>query len=252
MLSLSAYLNAKDNNISFQCNNGTSSGIVRVLFHSSDAEIMGLIASAATTGSCEVNNSGMGTSSQKSDNNITSECHCEVDLNISVTSRENNSSKGEYDNAQNHDPHIGLFSFGLFFLVCCVICIILVNIKWAKICHEVTMTKKFVTLDNQITDGKDKETIRFKGSAKDEPIEIEVQESTLSTSKVVALLGAIAIFILFIGFGTFAVAKYYYTGVIPSGEISKMIHFLLGGLILFVPYIINKIFDTGRNLTKKK
>ena len=126
--------------------------------------------------------------------------------------------------------------------------------------YESTTTKKFISDDNKIIDGNGAYKIRFKpilnGGNKVidgvEPIEVEVIEKTLSTSKTIALLGSIAMLLLFMGFGAVTMLRYLYEGSISEKEMGKFLHFLLGGSVLFIPYIINKIFDSGRNLTKKK
>ena len=141
-----------------------------------------------------------------------------------------------------------------------ILALIFWKMKWGSLCYELVTKKKFISKDGKIVDSKDGCEIRFKKAKNSngewvdtsEPIEIEVQESMLSTSKVIALLGATAILIILVGFGAFAMIEYYFSNTIPDREISKIMHFLLGGSVLFVPYIINKLFDTGRNLTQKK
>ena len=118
----------------------------------------------------------------------------------------------------------------------------------SSICHKCVISKKFVSTDDTIIDGTNGEKIRFKDRDRTEPIEIEIQENVLSTSKTIALIGSIAILLLFMGFGAATIAKYLYIGIVPYGQMSKILHFLLGGSVLFVPYIINKMFNAGRNL----
>jgi hypothetical protein len=66
-----------------------------------------------------------------------------------------------------------------------------------------------------------------------------------SISRVIALLGTIALVILFIGFGTF-VLYYFGTGQGVPKDLDKVVNFLLAGLTLFAPYVVNKfssLFD---------
>ena len=145
----------------------------------------------------------------------------------------------------------------LLALVICMVLVILTLIALkvilgSPICHKCIISKKFVSTDDTIIDGTNGEKIRFKDGDRTEPVEVEIQESVLSTSKTIALIGSIAILLLFMSFGAVTIAKYLYIGTVPYGQMSKILHFLLGGSVLFVPYIINKIFNAGRSLTKRK
>jgi hypothetical protein len=67
-----------------------------------------------------------------------------------------------------------------------------------------------------------------------------------SISRVIALLGTVALMVLFIGFGTF-VMYYFATGQGAPKDIDKVVNFLIAGLTLFAPYIVNKfssLFET--------
>ena len=66
-----------------------------------------------------------------------------------------------------------------------------------------------------------------------------------SISRVIALLGTIALMILFIGFGTF-VMYYFATGQGVPKDLDKVVNFMFAGLTLFAPYVVNKfagLFD---------
>ena len=66
-----------------------------------------------------------------------------------------------------------------------------------------------------------------------------------SISRVIALLGTIALMILFIGFGTF-VMYYFATGQGVPRDLDKVVNFMIAGLTLFAPYAVNKfarLFD---------
>jgi hypothetical protein len=60
-----------------------------------------------------------------------------------------------------------------------------------------------------------------------------------SSSRLIAFVGMIAILFLFLGFGAFILWGFAKSGTMPAsaGEITK---YLLGGMTLFAPYIVNK------------
>ena len=99
----------------------------------------------------------------------------------------------------------------LLALVICMVLVILTLIALkvilgSPICHKCIISKKFVSTDDTIIDGTNGEKIRFKDRDRTEPIEIEIQENVLSTSKTIALIGSIAILLLFMGFGYVSIA----------------------------------------------
>jgi hypothetical protein len=66
-----------------------------------------------------------------------------------------------------------------------------------------------------------------------------------SSSRVIALAGSIALIFMFVGFGVF-VMFYFATGQGAPKDMDKIIQFLIAGLTLFAPYIVNKfssLFD---------
>jgi hypothetical protein len=69
-----------------------------------------------------------------------------------------------------------------------------------------------------------------------------------STSRVIALMGALVILVLFIGFGV-SVMFYFAAGEGVPRDVDKVVNFMLAGLTLFAPYAVNKfasIFDLIR------
>jgi hypothetical protein len=73
-----------------------------------------------------------------------------------------------------------------------------------------------------------------------------ISEMRASSSRVIALVGMIVILLMFIGFGIFALYNFAKTGQMPD-SIDQVIKFLLAGLTLFAPYVVNKfsgIFDS--------
>jgi amino acid transporter len=72
---------------------------------------------------------------------------------------------------------------------------------------------------------------------------VTVSEMRASSSRLIALLGAIVILFLFLGFGAFVLYQYGTTGGLP--DVSKILAFMSGGLALFAPYAVNKISSLG-------
>ncbi len=60
-----------------------------------------------------------------------------------------------------------------------------------------------------------------------------------SSSRLIAFMGMIAILSLFLGFGAFILWGFATTGTVPAAtaEITK---YLVGGMTLFAPYVVNK------------
>jgi len=89
----------------------------------------------------------------------------------------------------------------------------------------------------EITDNAGIKTRATKYDKDNKPI--LVPELRASSSRLIALMGMIAILFLFIGFGVFAVFSFGSTGLVPEG-IERVVNFLVAGLTLFAPYLINK------------
>ncbi len=66
-----------------------------------------------------------------------------------------------------------------------------------------------------------------------------IPELKASTSRVIALMGLVAILFLFIGFGVFALFSFGSVGRLPP-SMSEVVKFLVAGLTLFAPYFVNK------------
>lgn len=61
-----------------------------------------------------------------------------------------------------------------------------------------------------------------------------------STSRLIALIGTMAILFLYVGFGMFALFHFGQTGQVPS-SLKDVVSFLVAGLTLFAPYAVNKV-----------
>ncbi len=77
------------------------------------------------------------------------------------------------------------------------------------------------------------------------------KELCASSSRLVALMGMIAILIMFIGFGATTLFSFAKTGNIPS-SVSDVLKFLAGGLTLFAPYVVNKFSNIFESISPKK
>ena len=71
-----------------------------------------------------------------------------------------------------------------------------------------------------------------------------------SSSRMVALMGTIAILFLFLSFGAFALFHFAKTGKMPDG-INSVVKFLTAGLTLFAPYVVNKFSKSFEALSPK-
>ena len=72
-----------------------------------------------------------------------------------------------------------------------------------------------------------------------------------SSSRMVALMGTIAILFLFLSFGAFALFHFGTTGKMPD-SIDKVVTFLTAGLTLFAPYVVNKFSKSFEMLSPKR
>lgn len=72
-----------------------------------------------------------------------------------------------------------------------------------------------------------------------------------SSSRVIALMGMVAILFLFIGFGAFALFALGSTGKMPD-RMDSVVDFLMAGLTLFAPYLVNKFAAVFQGLSGNK
>jgi hypothetical protein len=74
---------------------------------------------------------------------------------------------------------------------------------------------------------------------------IMITELCASSSRLIAFIGLIAILMMFMGFGVFVLYSFAMGGGVPSG-LDQVYKFLLAGMTMFAPYIVNKfasVFD---------
>jgi hypothetical protein len=76
-------------------------------------------------------------------------------------------------------------------------------------------------------------------------------EMRASSSRLIALMGMIVILFMFIGFGAFALYGFGKNGSMPQG-IDRVVSFLVAGMTLFAPYVVNKFASLLQGLTSGK
>jgi hypothetical protein len=72
-----------------------------------------------------------------------------------------------------------------------------------------------------------------------------------SSSRVIALMGMVAILFLFIGFGALALFSLGRTGEVPP-SLDRVVNFLVSGMTLFAPYVVNKFASLFQGLPRGK
>lgn len=76
-------------------------------------------------------------------------------------------------------------------------------------------------------------------------------EMRASSSRVIALMGGIVLVFMYVGFGVFALYGFGNSGRIPD-EISGVVNYLVAGMTLFAPYVVNKFSSLFSGLTGGK
>ncbi len=80
---------------------------------------------------------------------------------------------------------------------------------------------------------------------------VVIKEMRASMSRVVAMMGMLVIMLMFLGFGTFALYVFAKTGSLPE-SIDQVVNFLIAGLTLFAPYVVNKFSAVFEGLSPKR
>ena len=80
---------------------------------------------------------------------------------------------------------------------------------------------------------------------------VMVTELRASSSRLIAMMGMMGILLMFLGFGAFSLYAFALTGTV-SPQIDKVIYFLLSGMTLFAPYVVNKFASTFSALGPKR
>ncbi|SNX59294.1 hypothetical protein SAMN06296273_0734 [Nitrosomonas ureae] len=79
---------------------------------------------------------------------------------------------------------------------------------------------------------------------------VMITELRASSSRMIALVGMMVILLMFLGFGIFAVYSFSRTGKMPNTE--NIVNFLVAGLTLFAPYLVNQFAAIFEKLAPKK
>ena len=101
----------------------------------------------------------------------------------------------------------------------------------------------------ETTDPSGVKTREPKLDKEDKPI--LAPEMRASTSRVIALMGMVVLLFMYIGFGVFALYGFGKVGRLPK-EIDGVVSFLVAGMTLFAPYVVNKFSSLFQGLTGGK
>ena len=102
-----------------------------------------------------------------------------------------------------------------------------------------------------------KETTDPAGNKTREPVLDKDQKPVLapemraSTSRVIALMGSVVLLFMYVGFGVFALYGFGKNGQVPK-EMDGVVSFLVAGMTLFAPYVVNKFSSLFKGLTGGK
>jgi uncharacterized membrane protein len=135
----------------------------------------------------------------------------------------------------------GIILFGILGTLMSILLIrsALTNAKWSlaeALSEQVELTVSTTSEDSQIADNQ--------------PV-THVRKLSPSSSRMVALMGTVAILFLFLSFGAFALFYFAQTGQMPKG-IDQAVTFLTAGLTLFAPYVVNKFSKSFETLSPKR
>jgi hypothetical protein len=80
---------------------------------------------------------------------------------------------------------------------------------------------------------------------------VMVTEMRASSSRLIALMGMMGILLMFVGFGSFSLYAFALTGNV-SPQIDKVIYFLMSGMTLFAPYVVNQFSSIFQSMSPKR
>lgn len=115
--------------------------------------------------------------------------------------------------------------------------------------EEVAITPATKTTTSHDTLGKPVIVVELMLDKDGKPILLP--EMRASSSRVIALMGMIAIMLMYIGFGTFALYSFGVRGKL-SDELNGVVTYLMSGMTLFAPYVVNKFASLFQGLTGAK
>lgn len=76
-----------------------------------------------------------------------------------------------------------------------------------------------------------------------------VPQMRASSSRLIALMGMIVLLSMFMGFGSFILYSFGKNGCLPD-QMDEMYNFLIAGMALFAPYLVNKSVDLFKHFKK--
>lgn len=79
---------------------------------------------------------------------------------------------------------------------------------------------------------------------------VMITELRASSSRMIAFVGMLLILLMFLGFGIFSIFSFAKTGVMPNTE--NIVNFLVAGLTLFAPYLVNQFASLFEKFAPKK
>jgi hypothetical protein len=80
---------------------------------------------------------------------------------------------------------------------------------------------------------------------------MKVTQMRASSSRMLALMGAVVILLMFMSFGSVALFSFASTGEMPPST-DKVINFLVAGMTLFAPYAVNKFASVFESLSPRR
>jgi hypothetical protein len=80
---------------------------------------------------------------------------------------------------------------------------------------------------------------------------MKMTQMRASSSRMLALMGAVVILLMFMGFGSVALFSFASTGEMPPST-DKVVNFLVAGMTLFAPYVVNKFAGVFDSLSPKR
>jgi len=144
--------------------------------------------------------------------------------------------------ADTNIPHTDIFAYALVIAVALVIIVTLAATRRDLIASPWSLSD---ALSEEATTNlldKDGKPIV---DANQQPMSVTLMRA--SASRLIALMGLIGIFSLFIGFGLVMLKDFACTGTLPDdGTLTKLQNYFYSGLVMFAPYLINKasgVFD---------
>ena len=136
-----------------------------------------------------------------------------------------------------------------------VILIVLVGTLVALLLIRSALYRSEWSLADALSEDTDVTATTVNAAGQKEPLfrddkPVTVTEMRASASRLIALMGMMAILLMFMGFGSFSLYSFAMTGTM-SAQVDKVIYFLSSGMTLFAPYVVNKFASIFESLAPK-